>query len=424
MGNSFILNSLIATQPAPEMFRNPENSIWLFWRDGFLGFWVTMWLNLGTMLKQLVRLAVLFLILAAGIQRPAAERILAVGDVHGNLDAFVALLQKSGFIDQGLHWTARRSTLVQVGDMVDRGPKSRATLDFLIALQSEASKQGGSVRISLGNHEVMNIMGDMRYVGPQDYASFANNRSEQRRSAALRDYSRFQAKRESVVDETIWLQAHPLGFFEHREAFGSQGKYGKWLRNVPVINKIGDSAFLHGGINPALNVKSVDQINTAVRAEMQLFDQIVRYMVDNNLALPFFTLEELMKAASDEVEKTKLKPLVEQTDADRARIQILDALLQSGAWLMVHNDGPLWFRGYDRWSDAEGEPQLAPLALTLGVKRFIVGHTIQENGEVRSRFGGMVFLIDTGLVAGRASALEIANGRIRALYMDKQTELN
>src|SRR5262245_28403086 len=103
------------------------------------------------MLKRLVRLAVLFLILAAGIQRPAAERMLAVSDEHGNLDGFVALLQKSGFINQGLHWTAGRSTLVQVGDMVDRGPKSRATLDFLMALQNEASKQGGSVRITLGN---------------------------------------------------------------------------------------------------------------------------------------------------------------------------------------------------------------------------------------------------------------------------------
>jgi hypothetical protein len=307
--------------------------------------------------------------------------------------------------------------------MVDRGPKSRATLDFLMELQSAASKQGGSVRISLGNHEVMNIMGDMRYVVAADYAAFADNRSEQRRRTAFQEYSRFQARKAVAVEEAAWFKEHPLGFLEHREAFSPRGKYGKWLRSAAAVNKVGDTAFLHGGINPAIAPRSIDQINSAVRDEMRLFDQIVRHMVDNNLALPFFTFEEFLAAASTEVARIKSKAESDQTAEDRARIQILEALLQSRGWLIVHDDGPLWFRGYDRWADAEGD-QLAPLARTLGVKRFVVGHSIQPNGEVRSRFGGMVLLIDTGMLAGRASALEIANGTLRALYLDRQTELN
>jgi hypothetical protein len=64
------------------------------------------------------------------------------------------------------------------------------------------------------------------------------------------------------------------------------------------------------------------------------------------------------------------------------------------------------------------------LAQLLGVKRFVVGHTVQGDGNVRARFGGTVFLIDTGMLRGTASALEISNGRIRAIYMDRQTDLN
>jgi hypothetical protein len=376
------------------------------------------------MLRRLILSVVALFLFAAAFQPFQGDRVVAVGDVHGNLDALRAILQKSGLIDGTNHWIGGRATLVQVGDLVDRGPKSRAVLDLLMALQKEASRQRGSVRINLGNHEVMNIMGDLRYVVAADYEAFVDNRSEQRRTTAFRDYSRLQAEKGDAADEAGWMKAHPLGFIEYREAFGPQGKYGKWLRTTPAVNKVGDSAFLHGGINPALNVKSIDQINSAVSAEIFVFDKITRYMIDNKLALPFFTFDEFVSAADAEVKRSQSKPPVEQTQEDRTRIQILQGLLQSGSWLSIHDDGPLWFRGYARWSDEEEAGRLAPLAQLLGVKRFVVGHTVQGDGNVRARFGGTVFLIDTGMLRGTASALEISNGRIRAIYMDRQTDLN
>jgi len=171
-------------------------------------------------------------------------------------------------------------------------------------------------------------------------------------------------------------------------------------------------------------VRSIDQINSSISNEILLFDKITRYMVDNHLALPFFTQEEFVGAADAEIKQSQAKVPAEQTEQDRVRLQILQALLQSGGWLSVHDDGPLWFRGYDRWSDEEGEGQLASLAQVLGVKRFVVGHTIQDSGEIRRRFGGLVFLIDTGMQRGTASALEISNGRFRGLYLDRQLDLN
>src|SRR6185295_10512049 len=96
---------------------------------------------------------------------------------------------------------------------------------------------------------------------------------------------------------------------------------------LPAVTRVDDSIFLHGGINPALGFKSVDQINSRVTAEIQAFDKIVRYMVDKELALPFFTLEELAQAADEEVQKTKSK------EENRLHLQILGELLQAANWV-------------------------------------------------------------------------------------------
>src|ERR1051326_5260570 len=100
---------------------------------------------------------------------PAAPaRVVAIGDVHGDFDDFVVILQHAGLIDANRHWSGRNTTLVQTGDVVDRGPKTRAALDLLMQLQKEAPHQNGRVIPLLGNHEVMNMYGDMRYVMPAD----------------------------------------------------------------------------------------------------------------------------------------------------------------------------------------------------------------------------------------------------------------
>jgi hypothetical protein len=314
--------------------------------------------------------------------------------------------------------------LVQLGDLVDRGPKSRAVLDYFMTLQTDAQRKGGSVRVSLGNHEMMNIHGDMRYVVAADYEAFTDNRSEQRRQNAFRDYARLETRKGRMAVEEVWMKSHPLGFIEHREAFAPQGKYGKWLRSQPAIHKIGTSAFLHGGINPALNARSIDQLNTSVRTEIQAFDQITKYLVDKQLALPFFTLEEWVQVANEELAKTNSIAIVDQTPEVRNHAQLMDNLSKITNWMTVHDDGPLWFRGYDRWSDAEGAPLIARLTQTLGVDRFVVAHTPQPTGEIRSRFGGKVFLIDTAMLLGRASALEISGNRVRALYPNRQVDFN
>jgi hypothetical protein len=98
-------------------------------------------------------------------------------------------------------------------------------------------------------------------------------------------------------------------------------------------------------------------------------------------------------------------------------------------WLSVKVDGPLWFRGYDQWSDEEGSAQMGKILDALKATRIVVGHTVQKGGRIRPRFGDKVFLIDTGMLStyyagGRASALQIQdNTTFTANYMDEQVVL-
>jgi hypothetical protein len=119
--------------------------------------------------------------------------------------------------------------------------------------------------------------------------------------------------------------------------------------------------------------------------------------------------------------------LSSETDT-RQRLQTLETFAGFQGWLAVNPDGPLWFRGYSQWSDSEGTEQIAALVKAYGDVRFVVGHTVQAGGRIRSRFDGRVFLIDTGMLSsffpgGRPSALEITEGRFTAIYTDERTVL-
>jgi Calcineurin-like phosphoesterase len=129
----------------------------------------------------------------------AQTRIVAIGDVHGAQPEFEAILKETGLLDskRGASggWAGGRTVFVQVGDVVDRGPKTRASLDLMMALEKTSQKQNGKVVALLCNHEVMAMTGDMRYVSPEDYQSFATAESEKTRQDAFREYQGFLADR-------------------------------------------------------------------------------------------------------------------------------------------------------------------------------------------------------------------------------------
>jgi len=395
----------------------------------------------------LAGIGLLISLLALPLLQPAwgatdSFRVVAVGDVHGDLDALVSILQEAEIIDDQRRWSGGNATLVQTGDILDRGAQDRQVMDLLMELEKQASKSGGRVVVLLGNHEMMNIMGDLRYVAPEVYSSFVDEKSEQRRQKAYQDYVKLIKQRAQALGketsitpdfERQWMGEHPPGFLEYRKAMEPKGKYGSWLRERPAIVQIADTIFLHGGIHPSLASLDVKEINQRIKNEIQAFDTYTQYMVQEKLILSFFTMNEIVSSAQAELERR-------EAAGGRNKDRQLTQLLNFGSWLSTHPDGPLWFRGFAQWSEEEGAQQLPQLLKAYEVKRFVVGHTIrsllrtlgggtpQLPVQIQMRFQGKVFLIDTGMLSryyrgGQASALEIQDGKFTAIYLGGRKEL-
>ena len=121
-------------------------------------------------------------------------RVVALGDVHGRYDQLVALLRGAGLTDSETNWVGGRAHLVLCGDMVDRGPDDRAVLDAVRRLQAQAESAGGKVHTLLGNHEVMNLVRDFRYVSTKAFAAFAEDERGGDRQSAWRGYQQARSK--------------------------------------------------------------------------------------------------------------------------------------------------------------------------------------------------------------------------------------
>jgi hypothetical protein len=355
------------------------------------------------------------LCVAAGSGQP---RIVAVGDVHGDLNAFVGILRASGLIDAHQNWSGGKSIFVQVGDVLDRGAKGRQLMDLLMKLETQAGKSGGRVYPLLGNHEVMNLMHDLRYVPEDEYKNFADAHSQKKLDDAYESYKQFLiAKAERLkqpkpefneLDRVEWMKSHPPGFMEHLDAFGPNGKYGKWLRGHSAVLELDHTVFVHGGISPQAATMTVQLLNDKISQEIQIFDRIQKTLVDQKIILPFFTFDEILSAASEELQI-------------RGQDETLEAITDISNWLSVSPEGPLWFRGYSRWSDEEIATQLPPVLLAYHAQHIVVGHTVQPNGKIRTRLDQGAIMIDTGMNSaffpgGQASALEIDGQKLTAIY--------
>jgi hypothetical protein len=371
----------------------------------------------------------------APVPAPTA-RVVAVGDVHGDLKGLQAILREAAVIDAAGRWAGGKTILVQTGDLIDRGPDSRAVLDFVMGLEQQASQAGGRLIALLGNHEAMNILGDLRYTTEPEFAAYGDEKSEQRRQAALRQYQKWlkdhAATPQPAELEAEWLKNHPIGFVEQREALGPRGRYGKWLRQRPVAVKVGDTLFVHGGISETVAVLPPERITARVAEEFRAFDQARDELQARDAILPFFNLGEIVQQATAVATAVMPgQPPAGETESDvlrRTGWPGVSALLKYRSWLIVNSDGPLWFRGFEKWSDAEGAAQVGGILEKQGAARVVVGHSTQADGRIRMRWDGRVFLIDTGLLqgyepGGRGSALEIDGSQITAIYGDGRVPL-
>lgn len=368
----------------------------------------------------------------AAHQAPAG-RVVAIGDVHGTYESFVEILQVCGLVDANLRWTGGTTVFVQVGDVFDRGPKVRETLDLVIRLEDEARRAGGRVEFLLGNHETMNLFHEFRDVSPLAYAGFADSRSEARRQRAFDDHVRLVKRRatpgEAAPLRDAWMATHPPGFVEYVDALGPRGRYGRWLRAHKVVTTVGRTAFMHAGIN-STSTGTFEDINRTAAKEIADWDATLAAMVKAQVATAYSTLPEAVASAVAELQRISAALQANAPPGDhvtREFVEQLQALLAVDKSSLFEPDGPLWFRGFAQWPDTPetASAQVTPLLTRFGVDRFVTGHTPSQSGRVISRFDNRFILIDTGMVfkGGRPSAVELLEGRITAIYTDSRVPI-
>ena len=338
-------------------------------------------------LKRMIRIAAgafaaLTMISMTPAEAQRMQRIIAVGDLHGDFRAWQTIAKAAGVMTPDGHWAGGKTTLVQLGDIADRGPDSLAIIRSLQQLQAEAPQAGGKVVVGLGNHEAMNVVGDNRYTAPGEYAAFVDDRSVARRE---REYAANRKKLEAAAralnpkvlpSEVLqqFLARTPLGFVEHRQAWRPSGWIGKWAAGNAAIVKIGMTLFAHGGISAEYAKVPLEDVNRRIAAAM---------------------------AAGDD----------------------------SPASLLTDPLGPLWYRGLvvaDPDSQAERagmKPPPAPLTsdeemdavlTAYDAKRLVIGHTPNLKGIVITS-NGRLARIDTGISSyygGPLSWLEIIGERM------------
>lgn len=154
-----------------------------------------------------------------------------ISDIEGNFRAIRRLLQANRVIDSSFNWTFGDGHLVLTGDFVDRGEQVTEVLWLIYSLEEKAKAAGGYVHFVLGNHEIMNMSGDLRYLNTK------------------------------YKENTEFLN------YSYTELYGSNSELGRWMRTKNIVEKVGDMLYMHGGISSVVNNLgiSLQKINDVAR---------------------------------------------------------------------------------------------------------------------------------------------------------------
>ena len=302
------------------------------------------------------------------------ERIVAVGDIHGDYGNYIKVLRAAGLVDKKGKWSGGKTHLVQTGDIPDRGPDTVKIIEHITKLAKQANKKGGYVHSLIGNHEAMNMYGDLRYTHPGEYEAFVSKKSKSLRDRYFQIYMQnmqeqdptaYAALPENYRDE--WNGKFPLGWIEHRQAWdpawNPEGKYAKWTLDRKVAIKVNDTIFLHGGISAYYCQNSLESMTQKARASLSNFDP-------NN----------------------------------------------SG--IVEDDNGPFWYRGLSGVEPHALVETVDAILQQHDARHIVVGHT-PTSGVIWPRYDAKVVMIDTGISAaygGHLGYLEIVPEGLFAGY--------
>ena len=309
------------------------------------------------------------------------ERIVAIGDIHGDYANYIKILEAAELINSRGKWIGGETHLVQTGDIPDRGPDTTEIIQHLQKLSKQAARKGGQVHALIGNHEAMNVYGDLRYVTEGEYQAFVTRNSDELRDRyydlVLQNLQETDPEEFAKIDENYreeWDKTHPLGWVEHRQAWdpawNPEGEYALWVLGNKVAVQINDLIFLHGGISGAYCQNSLESLTAKTREGLRNF-----------------------------------------ASADRS--------------ILEDEYGPLWYRGLSGQEPRAPVETVDAILQQHNASHIVVGHT-PTSGVIWPRYDGKVIQIDTGIAAyygGHMGYLEINSDGLFAGYPDGKVKL-
>ncbi len=294
------------------------------------------------------------------------ERVVAVGDLHGAYDNFVAILQdaKIKILDDDLRWIGGKTHLVQIGDILDRGTGARKIFDLIRRLEGEAEAAGGRVHMLIGNHEAIALMGQsFYYEGAVTVEQFQDFLPEHYRAEKEAEFRRRAGPDADLTSLWEKLKRTDLGAQSAYFEFLNE-RYGRWIADHETAVKIDGVVFVHGGFSEDYSLWPLEKLNRAVSLEL------LRVMANP----------------------------------------------QAPTRILFDPRGPLWYRDDAGKDEAIMAGEIGRVLGNLDAKALVVGHTASVGSRTLnlSRFGDRVWTIDTGIwdpFSGRLGALIIENGK-------------
>jgi hypothetical protein len=340
------------------------------------------------------------------------DRVVAFADVHGAYSELTALLRSQGIVDGDLHWSAGKTHLVSLGDLLDRGDDSRSVMDLLMRLQAEAAAAGGQVHVVVGNHEAMNVLGDLRYAVRGEYASYIDDEEPALREARRREF----LAREPARSEADFDRLFPPGYFGQRRMLGPDGKYGKWLLAQPAAIVVNDTLYMHAGPSLALGSRRIAELDRDYAASVDAYLTAEAPLEKAGLLVfedPYAQRARNAQARLDAMPAGEAKAALAPQVA---------RFVQADDDPLIGPNGPNWYRGTALCNECAESDVLRQFLQATGARRVVVGHTVARHGTVVSRFDGAVVKLDAGMnkavYHGRPAALISDASGSRVAYAD------
>ncbi|KAI4997816.1 hypothetical protein ZWY2020_053158 [Hordeum vulgare] len=300
---------------------------------------------------------------------PSPSRLVAIGDLHGDLPKSLTALRLAGLLPSAnrpgssasatsTSWSAGPTLAVQLGDILDRGGDELRLLYFLRRLSISAAAQGGALLPILGNHEVMNVSGDFRFVTPQGLQEFSGWAGWYRAGLAIK---RRCGGLEQPKNPFLGVpKAFPGirrefwdGIRSRLAALRPDGPIARrFLADLPTVLVVGDSVFVHGGLLEANVEYGLERINAEV-------SDWIRGERGDNARAPEY---------------------------------------------LCGRDAVVWLRRFSEGFNCDCQRLQGVLGMIPGAKRMVMGHTIQSEG-INAVCGAQAVRVDVGLSRGCGNGL-------------------